>query len=124
MENVRFVSFKTTVSAMEKIVEQGILYDFYGGLLTAHQREVYEQVVYEDMSLAEIAQAEGISKQAVSDLVKRTTAQMQGYEETLGMIEKFRSIKSACAALKKAAEEGDVSSKTAVAVADEIERVL
>lgn len=78
---------------MEKIVAQGILYDFYGQLLTSHQREVYEQVVYNDMSLNEIASAEGISKQAVSDLIKRTTAQMQRYEDTLGMIDKFNKIR-------------------------------
>ena len=40
---------------MEKIVKQGLLYDFYGELLTEHQRQVYEAVVYEDLSLAEIA---------------------------------------------------------------------
>lgn len=56
---------------MEKIVAQGMLYDFYGSLLTKHQQEVYEHVVYDDMSLNEIAEAEGISKQAVSDQIGR-----------------------------------------------------
>ena len=41
---------------MEKIVEQGLLYDFYGELLTEHQRRIYEDVVLNDMSLSEIAQ--------------------------------------------------------------------
>ena len=41
---------------MEKIVEQGMLYDFYGELLTEHQRKIYEDVVLNDMSLSEIAQ--------------------------------------------------------------------
>ena len=40
---------------MEKIVEQGLLYDFYGELLTAHQRKVYEDVVFNDLSPSEIA---------------------------------------------------------------------
>ncbi len=40
---------------MEKIVEQGLLYDFYGELLTEHQRHIYEDVVFHDMSLSEIA---------------------------------------------------------------------
>ena len=39
---------------MEKIVEQGMLYDFYGELLTEHQRKIYEDVVLNDMSLSEI----------------------------------------------------------------------
>ena len=65
---------------MEQIVEQGMLYDFYGPLLTKHQQEIYELVVYQNLSLNEIAEQNGISKQAVSDLVRRATAQMQGYE--------------------------------------------
>ena len=48
---------------MEKIVEQGLLYDFYGELLTDHQKSIYEAAVYEDMSLTEIADEHGISKQ-------------------------------------------------------------
>ena len=47
---------------MEKIVEQGLLYDFYGELLTDHQRHVYEDVVFNDMSLSEIAEEQGISQ--------------------------------------------------------------
>ncbi len=45
---------------MEKIVEQGLLYDFYGELLTDHQRSVYEDVVFNDLSPSEIAQEQGI----------------------------------------------------------------
>ncbi len=41
---------------MEQIVEQGMLYDFYGPLLTKHQQEVYELVVYQNLSLNEIAE--------------------------------------------------------------------
>ncbi|MEG0216110.1 MAG: DNA-binding protein, partial [Hungatella sp.] len=50
---------------MEKIVEQGILYDFYGELLTDHQKHVYEEVVFNDLSLGEIAKEQGISRQGV-----------------------------------------------------------
>ena len=55
---------------MEKIVEQGLLYDFYGELLTEHQRNIYEGVVFNDMSLSEIAEEQGISRQGVHDLGK------------------------------------------------------
>ena len=47
---------------MERIVVQGLLYDFYGELLTEHQRKIYEDVVYNDLSLTEIAQENGISR--------------------------------------------------------------
>ena len=46
---------------MEKIVKQGLLYDFYGALLNDHQRSIYESVVYDNMSLSEIASEHGIS---------------------------------------------------------------
>lgn len=74
---------------MEKIVTQGILYDFYGELLTAHQRKIYEAVVYEDLSLSEIAAEAGISRQGVHDLLKRCDRILAGYEEKLHLVEKF-----------------------------------
>ena len=79
---------------MKKIVEQGLLYDFYGELLTEHQREIYEAAVYNDMSLTEIADENGISKQGVHDLIKRCTNTLQGYEDRLHMIRRFEAIKA------------------------------
>ncbi len=64
---------------MEKIVEQGMLYDFYGELLTEHQRKIYEDVVLNDMSLSEIAEEQGISRQGVHDLVRRCDRTLQSY---------------------------------------------
>lgn len=78
---------------MEKIVEQGLLYDFYGELLTKHQQEIYESVVYDNLSLGEIAETEGVSRQAVHDIVKRCDRILQGYEEKLRLIARFMSIK-------------------------------
>lgn len=56
---------------MNEILKQALLYDFYGELLNEHQKEIYEQFVLEDLSLSEIAQGAGISRQGVHDLVKR-----------------------------------------------------
>ncbi len=89
---------------MEQIVEQGMLYDFYGSLLTGHQQEIYEMVVYRNLSLNEIAEQKGISKQAVSDLIRRATAQMRWYEERLGLMERFRRIRRRCDALVELTE--------------------
>lgn len=89
---------------MEKIVEQGLLYDFYGQLLTAHQQRIYERAVYENLSYNEIAEEEGISRQAVHDLVRRTTALMQRYENRLGMIRRFRSVRAQADRLGEAAD--------------------
>ena len=52
----------TQVVEMEKIVEQGLLYDFYGELLTEHQRRIYEDMVFNDLSPSEIAKEQGISR--------------------------------------------------------------
>lgn len=78
---------------MEKIVEQGMLYDFYGELLTPHQRRIYEDVVFNDMSLSEIASEQGISRQGVHDLVRRCDKTLAEYEEKLKLVEKFHQTK-------------------------------
>ena len=92
---------------MEKIVEQGLLYDFYGELLTKHQRQVYERIVYDNLSLGEIAQEEGISRQAVHDIVKRCDKILQGYEEKLKLIARFESIKAKISRISQLSEQFD-----------------
>ena len=101
---------------MEKIVEQGLLYDFYGELLTNHQRQIYEGIVYDNLSLGEIAQEEGISRQAVHDIVKRCDKALQGYEEKLRLVAKFESIKdkvSRINLLSEQYENDELTDKTA-----------
>lgn len=78
---------------MERILEQTLLYDFYGELLTEHQRTVYEDVVLNDYSYTEVADEYQISRQGVHDLVKRCNKILEGYEEKLHLVEKFLSIK-------------------------------
>lgn len=79
---------------IEKYINQGTLYDFYGKLLTQHQQRIYEDVVFNDLSLSEIAENEGISRQGVSDLIKRCNKALVSYEEKLGLIKKFDETKS------------------------------
>ncbi len=86
---------------MEKIVEQGLLYDFYGELLTPHQRKIYEDAVYNDMSLSEIAEEAGISRQGVHDLIRRCDRILQDYEEKLHLLRKFTAAKERVAAIQK-----------------------
>ena len=78
---------------MEEKIELGYLYDFYGELLNEHQRRIYEDFVLNDLSLGEIAQEEGISRQGVSDLLKRFTKKLSDYERKLHLVEKFMSVK-------------------------------
>lgn len=76
---------------MERMIEQGILYDFYGSLLTEHQQKVYEAVVYNNLSLGEIAVEEGISRQGVHDLIKRCDKILEEYEAKLHLIKNYHS---------------------------------
>ena len=78
---------------MDEILKQSLLYDFYGELLTAHQRQIYEDVVFNDLSLSEVAEERGISRQGVHDMIKRCGKQLSDYEEKLHLVEKFMSIK-------------------------------
>lgn len=78
---------------MESIIKQSLLYDFYGELLTEHQRTVYEDAVFNDMSLGEIAEEQGISRQGVHDLIKRCDKILSGYEEKLHLVQKFQQTR-------------------------------
>ena len=78
---------------LEKIYKQTMLFDFYGELLTEHQKQVYEDAVYNDLSLSEIAETYGISRQGVHDVIKRCDKLLQGYEDKLHLIERFGKAK-------------------------------
>ncbi|MCD8083372.1 MAG: YlxM family DNA-binding protein [Clostridiales bacterium] len=106
---------------MENIVRQNLLYDFYGELLTEHQRNVYEDVVFHDLSLGEIAEERGISRQGVSDLVRRCDRILAGYEEKLHLISKFQETGRMVAEIQtlvgRLRETGDMT------LIDEIDRI-
>ncbi len=78
---------------MEKIFEQAMLYDFYGELLNEHQKSIYEEYVLDNLSLGEIAEERGISRQGVHDLIKRADKTLNEYEKKLQLIRKFLNIK-------------------------------
>jgi len=101
---------------MEKIFKQALLYDFYGELLTEHQRNIYEEAVYNDMSLGEIAQEYGISRQGVHDLIKRCDKILLDYEEKLQLVDKFTRAKEKIANIMELInelepDEADASSR-------------
>ena len=79
---------------MEDKIKSGYLYDFYGELLTDHQRSVYEMSINEDLSLSEIADSLSISRQAVHDIIKRCDKLLEDYESRLHLVDKFMHIKT------------------------------
>ena len=78
---------------MKDVYKSSMLYDFYGELLTEHQKEIYEDFILNDYSLGEIAQERGISRQGVHDMVKRCDRILNGYEEKLHLVERFSKTK-------------------------------
>ena len=78
---------------VEEKLEQTYLYDFYGELLNEHQRRIYEDFVFNDLSLGEIAGEEGISRQGVHDMIRRCNKSLEDYEAKLHLVEKFMSVK-------------------------------
>lgn len=85
---------------MDKLVYRAVLFDNYGDLLNEKQRKIMEYTVYEDMSLSEIGEAEGISRQAASVLLKRGDERMQEFEGSLHMVEMKENIGEALKRLK------------------------
>ena len=61
----------SSMEKMEKLVEQTLLYDFYGELLTPHQKTIYEEYILDNFSISEIAKEHDISRQGVHDQLKR-----------------------------------------------------
>ena len=86
---------------MDKLIERGLLFDFYGELLTKHQQEIYSEAVFNDLSLSELSEEEGISRQGIHDLIKRCDKLLEGYEEKLKLVEKFQLIKAEASRLDK-----------------------
>ena len=71
---------------VEKHVEGSLLLATYGALLTDAQRELMELYYNEDLSLHEIAEEQGISRQGVHDMVTRALKKLEGYEARLGLL--------------------------------------
>lgn len=105
---------------MEKILRQSMLYDFYGELLTEHQKRIYEDIVFNDMSYTEVGEMEGISRQGVYDLIKRCDRILSEYEEKLKLVEKFRNTQEKVARIQKIAGELKEANADA-ALVDQIE---
>ena len=79
---------------MDRIYRETLLFDFYGELLTEHQRNIYEEVVFEDCSLGEVAERHKVSRQSVHDIVRRSRKTLEGYEAQQGLGEKVLQSKA------------------------------
>lgn len=90
---------------MPKNMEFSLLFDFYGDMLTEKQRHVIALYYENDLSLAEIAEDQQITRQGVRDSIKRAEAQMLEMEERLHLKERFGEMRDGFAEICKAAQE-------------------
>ncbi len=87
------------MSTVAKDLKISYLLDFYGDMLTEKQQEVIDAYYNEDLSLAEIAEDWGITRQGVRDAIKRAEQQLTEMEERLGLARRFQGIQGALAAI-------------------------
>ena len=85
----------------EKDLSLSLLYDLYGPLLSEKKREAFEGYYLSDLSLSEIAAETGTSRQAVRDLIARTSSELMQCEEKLGLLAKRKKLNSFCDELEK-----------------------
>lgn len=88
---------------MAKNLEIAYLLDFYGEMLTEKQRDFIDLYYNEDLSLSEIAENEGITRQGVRDSIKRAEVQLFDMEEKLGLADKFTELKKGLDEIKECA---------------------
>ena len=94
---------------LEERVYLSMLYDFYGALLKENNRRIFEAYIQEDYSISEIAEEMEISRQAVHDAVNRITKQLRGYEEKLGLLERFELQRNEMKRLHECLQEMNIS---------------
>ncbi|MFK5884019.1 MAG: YlxM family DNA-binding protein [Candidatus Izemoplasma sp.] len=94
------------MDTLDKSIEIIKLYDFYQDLLTEKQKSYFEDYYFEDFSLAEIAEDNNVSRNAVFDQVKRTVKKINEFESKLNLNKKYVKRRSIFIALKT---ESDIS---------------
>lgn len=96
-------------------LELVLLLDYYGSMLTDKQKECFDMRYNQDMSLGEIAEMLGVSRQAVNDSLTRTEALLRRMEESIGCVKRDRKNRAAVQEILDAAAVLDASSDPAVA---------
>ena len=107
---------------MEKIVEIAVLFDYYGKLLSDKQYNVIDQHCNEDLSLKEIAELNGISKQGISDILSRAEKKLRFYEDELKLISKFDKINSSQKEINLLIEKSKIEDSPSLNILDIIQK--
>ena len=93
--------------------EMAMLFDYYGSMLTDKQRDCFDMRHNQDLSLGEIAESMGVSRQAVNDNLSRTEALLRRIEENIACVKRDILIRRALQEIRGAATVLDTSSDPA-----------
>ena len=96
---------------MDRLIKLGQLCDYYGALLTERQRKLLSQYADENLSLAEIAELEGVSRQAVRDGIVHAEQKLQGFEQALHLMEKTRRTQEMAADIRQMVNESSMQTR-------------
>lgn len=109
---------------MAKDLENTILFDVYGSLLTEKQRETLEFYYNDDLSLGEISEETGITRQGVMNCIKTSEARLTELEEQMGLVGKFKALKASVQQLERAVSEEKADTPEIKAIIEEIKALL
>lgn len=102
----------------EEKKRMSLMLDFYGGLLTPRQKEIFEQYYDDDLSLSEVAENTGITRQGVRESIKKAEATLLAAEEKLGFYEAWQKRKTLLDALEERLNSLGVSDAVAASLLD------
>ena len=113
---------------IEQMVRVGRLYDYYGALLTEHQKKCLELHYLQDFSLGEIAAELTVSRQAINDILRRTEESLEQYDAKLGLIAKeqkrIQTLQNVKALLLAAQDKVETDQVLLQKALDEIDSIL
>ena len=104
----------------EKDLTVGFLLDFYGDVLSDRKRTVLDYYYNDDLSLAEIAQEIGISRQGVRDLIKKAEEELRFYEEKLGLAARFQNTQASAQELLRLLEHAGIADEQILSTAKKL----
>ena len=89
---------------MDKSIEISLLFDFYSKLLSDKKRTAAQLYFNDDLSLSEVAEHMGITRQGVSDLIRRTESELYDFEDKLGIYSRFEAINKSAERIRTLSE--------------------
>lgn len=107
---------------LEKTTRMNFLFDFYQALLTDKQRSYMQLYYLDDLSLGEIAESYGISRQAVYDNIRRTEAMLEEYEAKLELFHKFKKRQQITEKLSKCLQQEQPAKEDLVSLVEQLKQ--